>query len=75
MNNNTKLDNEVFEKYTEEDRANEIDYDDYTVDELQTMIAYGDIKKQDVDDFYNNEWWANDEDNDGWLARTTMLSA
>jgi hypothetical protein len=61
MKEKTKLDNEIFEKCTEEDRANAIDFDEFTVNELKDMIDDGDIQREDVTDFYNNEWWDQDD--------------
>ena len=34
-----------------------MNFDDYTVEEIYKMISDGLITNQDVVEFYNNEWW------------------
>tara|TARA_R110000803_G_scaffold173625_4_gene236351 strand:- start:685 stop:825 length:141 start_codon:yes stop_codon:yes gene_type:complete len=43
-----------------ENKENEIDFDEYGLGELQTLIANGEIKNEDVVDYYNNEWWSDE---------------
>ena len=39
------------------DEISEIDWNDYSIEEIDHLIACGSITEEDMVQYYNNEWW------------------